>query len=250
MLIERNYPVRMVDSAMNRARAIKRSDALRPAACKPPTPRRPVWVTLWDPRLPSLQAINQKHWRTMTTTDPYLNEVFPQPPLIAYKRQKNIRDFFVRAKIPSENTRSKRTVPGMKKCPKNCLACPYVKERKEIQTTNFKWKINQPMNCQNSNVVYMIECSIDRCKMRYIGETERSMKDRLMEHLGHIRRKETNQPIGNHFNLPGHSQDNVTISILERVKVNNILYRQEREKYLIKKFNTFYSGMNKSPGIL
>jgi hypothetical protein len=67
-------------------------------------------------------------------------------------------------------------------------------------------------------------------KMRYIGETERSMKDRLMEHLGYIRRKEINQPIGKHFNLPGHSQDNVGITILERVKVNNILYRQEREK--------------------
>ena len=66
----------------------------------------------------------------------------------------------------------------------------------------------------------------------------------------YIRRKETNQPIGKHFNLPGHSQDNVGITILERVKVNNILYRQEREKYLIRKFNTFYSGMNKSPGIL
>jgi hypothetical protein len=186
----------------------------------------------------------------MTTSDPYLNEVFPQPPLIAYKRQKNIRDYLVRAKVPSENTRSRRTLPGMKKCLKNCLACPYVKERKEIQTKQFKWKINQPLNCQNSNVVYMIECNKDRCKMRYIGETERTMKDRLMEHLGYIRRKETNQPIGQHFNLPGHTQDNVTISILERVKVNNILYRQEREKYLIRKFNTFYSGMNKSPGIL
>ncbi len=41
--------------------------------------------------------------------------------------------------------------------------------------------------------------------------------------------KEENQPIGSHFNLPGHAQDNVTVTILDRVKVNNIIYRQERE---------------------
>ena len=35
----------------------------------------------WDPRLPHMEAIQQKHWRAMTTLDPYLKEVFPEPPL-------------------------------------------------------------------------------------------------------------------------------------------------------------------------
>ena len=32
--------------------------------------------------------------------DPYLAEVFKEPPLIAYKRAPNIRDKIIRAKVP------------------------------------------------------------------------------------------------------------------------------------------------------
>ena len=33
----------------------------------------------------------------------------------------------------------------------------------------------------------MIECNIDECKQRYIGESERIPKDRISEHIGYIR---------------------------------------------------------------
>ena len=35
----------------------------------------------------------------MTTSDPYLAELFPDPPLIAYKRPTNIKDFLIRASL-------------------------------------------------------------------------------------------------------------------------------------------------------
>ena len=40
-----------------------------------------VLATLYDPRLPSLQPIQAKHWRSMVSQNQYLAEVFPQPPL-------------------------------------------------------------------------------------------------------------------------------------------------------------------------
>ena len=36
----------------------------------------------------------------------------------------------------------------------------------------------------------------------------------------------------------------MTIKILEKVKIRDTLYRKEREKYLIRKFNSYYNGMN------
>ena len=36
-------------------------------------------------------------------------------------------------------------------------------------------------------------------------------------------------------------------TILEKVTINEIQYRKEREKHLINKFNTYYSGMNQMP---
>jgi len=50
---------------------------------------------------------------------------------------------------------------------------------------------------------------------------------------------------GSHFNLPGHSQANIKITVLERVKKEDKNYREVRESYLINKFNTYDSGMNK-----
>ena len=48
---------------------------------------------------------------------------------------------------------------------------------------------------------------------------------------------------GEHFNLPGHSFQNMKFTIIERVKKQDMMYRQEREKYHISKFDTFYGGI-------
>ena len=36
----------------------------------------------------------------MTFMDAYMKEVFPEPPLTAFKRQNNLRDILVRARVP------------------------------------------------------------------------------------------------------------------------------------------------------
>ena len=64
----------------------------------------------------------------------------------------------------------------------------------------------------------MIECDISNCKKRYIGETERTLKDRLSEHIGYIKTKKLEKSTGNHFNQPGHSVANMTALVLEKVK--------------------------------
>jgi hypothetical protein len=44
----------------------------------------------------------------MVATDQYVAEVFPEPPLTAFRRQKNIREYLIRAKVPPPKSRSKR----------------------------------------------------------------------------------------------------------------------------------------------
>ena len=81
MLIDREYPEGMVDSAINKAKAIPRVVALKKVVAHK-QPKRPTFVTFYDPRLPNLQQIQTKHWRAMTNFNPYLKEVFPEPPLL------------------------------------------------------------------------------------------------------------------------------------------------------------------------
>ena len=89
----------------------------------------------------------------------------------------------------------------------------------------------------------MIECR--KCEKRYIGQTGRKFKLRLADHKGYITNQVLSQPVGSHFNLPGHCLANLQATVLEQVKFNDETYRIEREKYLINKFNTYYNGLNK-----
>ena len=108
----------MINSAIEKARNIPRTKALERVK-KSKTSNRPVFVITFDPRLPSISGIIQKHWRTMKA-DPHLAETFPLPPLVAYKRPANIRDKLIRSKVPPKAPlRPKRETPGMVPC-NNC----------------------------------------------------------------------------------------------------------------------------------
>jgi len=99
----------MIDAAINKAKSISREKALQEMVQKV-SDRRPVFVATYDPRLPDLPGIQKKHWRFMVTSDQYTTEVFPEPPLVAYGRQKNIKEFLVRAKVPPRNAKNKRNL--------------------------------------------------------------------------------------------------------------------------------------------
>ena len=83
----------------------------------------------------------------MVAMDQYVAEVFPEPPLAAFRRQTNIGEYLIRAKVPPSKSRSKREIKGMTKSYKPCQACSLIMEGKEVKSDNFTWKITQPMNC-------------------------------------------------------------------------------------------------------
>ena len=104
--------------------------------------------------------------------NPYLAEVFPEPPLVAFKRQKSVKYYIIRSKIPPLQTlRPQRKTKKMKKCGKSCLACPFILEGKENKFENSTWKIYTNVNCESFNIIYLIECNKERCKARYIGQS-------------------------------------------------------------------------------
>jgi len=115
----------------------------------------------------------------------------------------------------------------MKRCNKLCPACPYIQECKVINDTKFIWKIRNNLNCESTNVVYMIECQLQHCKQRYIGETT-YLKRRIMEHVGYVKSEMLSKATGSHFNLPGHNVSHLWVTVLEKVKKNDTIYRKGR----------------------
>ena len=84
-----------------------------------------------------------------------------------------------------------------------------------------------------------------KCGIKYVGTSGRQMKHRLADHRGYIFNQVVSRTTGAHFNLPGHSLADLSITILEQTKSRDPEYRMEREKYFIQKFNTFNEGLNK-----
>ena len=136
-------------------------------------------VITFDLRLPSITSLISKHWRAMCRDNPYLKEVFPKPPLVAYRRKQTTGSKLIRAKLPGNISRNSRILPGMYKCRKygkECTICPWVKEGKIAISTNARYRkeITSHLSCQSRNILYIIEC--DKCRLQYIGETDRSLK--------------------------------------------------------------------------
>ena len=51
------------------------------------------------------------------TKDPQLKQIFPEPPMLAFKQPLNLRNMLVRAKHPSNgSTKTDRQKTGMFKC--------------------------------------------------------------------------------------------------------------------------------------
>ena len=171
------------NNAIEKAGSIPRQEALKKVVQSKDS-KIPVFVVSFDPRLPLISAIIKTHWRTMSK-DPRLAEIFPLPPMVAYKRPPNIKQKIIRTKIITTILRPKRESKGMSWC-LNCSACFFIKEGHRVEATqsNFKIDINVQANCQTSNCIYLLGCK--RCPQQYIGEIEWSLKERFLEHKGYV----------------------------------------------------------------
>ena len=77
----------------------------------------------------------------------------------------------------------------MKKCQK-CVICPFIKEGKTVKGPNITWKLNEELNCSTKNRVHMIQCNLEKCKQKNIGEIKRTLHERISEHVGYVRTKQ------------------------------------------------------------
>ena len=71
------------------------------------------------------------------------------------------------------------------RCPTEqvCDNCEDYRKSKKFRKLNL---IRKEVNCQTTNVVYGIKCR--KCnKIVYVGETERTVAERIKEHLADVR---------------------------------------------------------------
>ena len=81
--------------------------------------------------------------------------------------------------------------------------------------------------------------------IQYIGEIERTLRERFSEHKGYVVNNKLTKATGEHFNSKGHKASDMRVTVLEKNFTLDPVVRKEREKYYISKMNTRYKGLNK-----
>lgn len=120
-------------------------------------------------------------------------------------------------------------------------------------STDFHVTIRGNLNCDNFNVVYMLECDI--CNQQYIGHTEKPFRTRFINYkpfkfIIHTPFKTLlNLPISKHLIMPGHSFDYIKATVLNAGFCSHH-EREIRESLLIYKFGTLNSRINEHAGTL
>lgn len=155
---------------------------------------------------------------------------------MVYRRSRNLKDEIVKSKT----TISKST--GSRPCgKKGCEVCKHVTPRESAESTNskFTYKIYGNLNCDTSNVVYLLECG--KCHKQYVGQTMTPFRLRFNNHRSHVRSRPS-IPFSKHMSISGHSFDKLEVTFLQSgFKTNRD--REQRESYLIYKFNTIKAGI-------
>ena len=162
--------------------------------------------------------------------------------ITAYKNGKNLKKLLVRSKL--NTTQKSGAFHGCKKL--RCQTCkhnaPPTKTVK-INATGQNTNITGDIYCDTKNIIYIITCT--KCSKQYIGETSRTIRDRLNDHKSNIRTKKFT-PISVPFNQHDHTVQDLQITPL--IVVEGHWDRTQKEKHLQYLHQTCYpSGINNTP---
>ena len=140
------------------------------------------------------------------SSDPETRAVFPQPPLVAYRRDSNLRDILVHTWDSSQSSFQAGTSPRLQA---RCHTCHYISSDTSVRGPQCYFVIKKAFSCQTSGLVYCISCR--HFPAVYIGETGRTSRQRFGEHLRSIEKNLPGFPVAEHFNTAGHSIDDALV---------------------------------------
>jgi hypothetical protein len=236
---KRSYPTEVIESAHTRANSLERHTLLQPPK-KTTNSKIPLVLTYNRCIQPVVTTIFKNF--SILQNDLQLSSLFPQLPLVSYRRDRNLKDTLVHSAVsnkPINNNPVKGTFPCQRP---RCKTCQHTSNDLALVAPNSTFTINQHFTCIDSGVIYAIHCM--KCNDIYIGETERKLAERFREHLYLVNTQQlTKSTVAQHFNLPNHSYTDMEVLGLCHVK--NDPYRKIVEKRLIKKLGTLVPlGLN------
>ena len=254
----RGYKETLINEAVQRAETRDREELLQPRSKK--EKKAPLTlVTTFNKTLPNLKNILANNWDVLSINQD-ISKKFTSQPLIAYKRNPNLRQLLGGNKIENGRVaKRKRNVNG--KCSPCTPNRSYKCCRQMKSTSTFKnritgkvYKIFHRVNCRDRNVIYLLECT--KCNDKpYVGKSEPPTNLRMNGHRSDAK-KTDKLAVDTHFGQPGHNfERDAKFTIIEKIEktnlqkeeITNLLLR--REDFWMKRLQTiepngFNQGLN------
>ena len=88
-----------------------------------------------------------------------------------------------------------------------------------------------------TNVVYVIECTkcvlqCTKCAIQYVGETKNALHIWMSGHQSDIKNQHLEKLVAKHFNSIGHSLDDLSIFVVEKIYWEDPMFRKDKGSYM------------------
>ena len=164
-----------VESQVDKVRRMSRAELL--SKSNQPRSTKTPFVVTYHPRLPDISRILRELHPILESSERCKNAI-NSVLFVAFRKPKSLGDYLVRAKVDSRGP--KQLLLGTVKCAsRRCEVCMYMDENSHFKSSqdNRVYSINYNLNCNSSNVVYLITCK--KCSLQYVGSTITKFRLRL-----------------------------------------------------------------------
>ena len=190
----------MIEQQLQKVDKLERENLLDDTTKKDNSHRVPLVLT-FSKLLPDVRNILRKHQSTLHQSE-RMREIFKEPPLLAFRRYRNLCDVLVHRKTDK--------ILGQKEEQCACDICKSIIKDNVPDTKGEKhYNVIKDATCKDRNLIYSLFCN--RCaKTVYVGETERTLKERTTEHKRDIKFQK-DKPIMRHFR--NHEEKDLSVAI-------------------------------------
>ena len=129
----------------------------------------------------------------LLTPDVAQKAVFTNVPIIAFKNDKSLKDYLVRALLPKLDTEGRSKLFGGKK--RSCEVCKSVNDTSHFKRrdTNETFSILKgPLDCNSNHVIYLLGCKQCQYHFAYVGSTKTKFRYRISNYESNHRKFERN----------------------------------------------------------
>ena len=208
---------------------------------KVPSDRTPLVIT-YHHKLSNIPSIVRKHYDRMIRKHPDMKAVFPSPPVVSFRRPRNLRTSLTSADHTKKHKNNTQPITTPLKT--NCTTEHSMNNTGSI--TNSRSGITLPIAggaANKSNVIYAVRCT--QHDILYVGYTTRPVNQRMNNHRSDIKLRPQSCELVKHFATCGCDFDrHAEISILEHVAGSSDLMELHEDKWIAKLDTKAPRGLN------